>query len=208
MDIQTAAVHTCRNTASILKSTTRISSPAVRYCKSAPNLRLKPLKRNSRHFSMASSVRIAVVGDVHDDWDLEEDRKALQYLKSEVEFLVSLPLFLGELASGDFGNENVDLVKSIADLEITKAVILGNHDAWNTSQFSGKEKDGVQLQLECCLKTHFNTNTKAFFLPVPPARHMNPVHRHMTPSELGSLGLRHGAMCGTQMASWVSRGVW
>nr|GMC61349.1 Calcineurin-like phosphoesterase domain, apaH type [Ipomoea batatas] len=76
---------------------------------------------------MASSVRIAVVGDVHDDWDLEEDRKALQYLKPD------LVLF-----TGDFGNENVDLVKSIADLEIAKAVILGNHDAWNTSQFSGK----------------------------------------------------------------------
>lgn len=42
------------------------------------------------------------------------------------------------LASGDFGNENVDLVRSIADLEITKAVILGNHDAWNTQKFSGK----------------------------------------------------------------------
>nr|GME15005.1 Calcineurin-like metallo-phosphoesterase superfamily protein isoform 1 [Ipomoea batatas] len=152
MDIQTAVVHTCSNTASILKSTTRIRSPAVRYCKSAPNLRLKPLKRNSRHFSMASSIRIAVVGDVHDDWDLEEDRKALQYLKPDLVlftgrlsyllcFLYSLNSTDNGNVSCDFGNENVDLVKSIADLEIAKAIILGNHDAWNTSQFSGNLGD-------------------------------------------------------------------
>ncbi|TXG60789.1 hypothetical protein EZV62_012152 [Acer yangbiense] len=49
---------------------------------------------------------------------------------------------------GDFGNENVELVRSVADLEFPKAVILGNHDSWKTQQFSGKRKDGVQLQLE------------------------------------------------------------
>lgn len=41
-------------------------------------------------------------------------------------------------SSGDFGNENVELVQSIADLDFPKAVILGNHDAWRTQQFSGK----------------------------------------------------------------------
>ncbi|KAM3220968.1 putative protein isoform X1 [Capsicum annuum] len=96
-----------------------------------------PCKLAGDHFLMAYSVRIAVVGDVHDDWNLEEDRKALQFLKPD------LVLF-----TGDFGNENVDLVRSIADLEMTKAVILGNHDAWNTQKFSGREKDAVQLQLE------------------------------------------------------------
>ncbi|KAK6944386.1 Calcineurin-like phosphoesterase domain, ApaH type [Dillenia turbinata] len=34
-------------------------------------------------FSMASSVRIAVVGDVHGDWHLEEDTKALELLQAE-----------------------------------------------------------------------------------------------------------------------------
>ncbi|KAK4369842.1 hypothetical protein RND71_009317 [Anisodus tanguticus] len=145
---------------------------------------------------MTSSIRIAVVGDVHDDWNLEEDMKALQLLKplhhKEVLRVSSycpysglgsiihildrhnirhseagvvkgkgkrwrergrerekgedcLPAFIG---AGDFGNENVDVVRSIADLEITKAVILGNHDAWNTQKFSRREKDAVQLQLE------------------------------------------------------------
>jgi len=46
-------------------------------------------------------------------------------------------LFPG-FCSGDFGNENVELVQSIASLEFAKAVILGNHDSWFTQQFSGK----------------------------------------------------------------------
>ncbi|CAI9783076.1 unnamed protein product [Fraxinus pennsylvanica] len=63
-------------------------------------------KLNRSHLSMASSVRIAVVGDVHDDWSLEEDSKALQLLKP-------------------------DLVL-----------------------FTGREKDAVQLQLECLGDEH------------------------------------------------------
>ncbi|GMI81450.1 hypothetical protein like AT5G58200 [Hibiscus trionum] len=94
---------------------------------------------------MASSslVRIAVVGDVHDDWDLEEDTKALQFLKPD------LVLF-----TGDFGNENVELVQTVAALNFPKAVVLGNHDSWSTQQFSSKKKDRVQLQLECLGQEH------------------------------------------------------
>ncbi|TVU12318.1 hypothetical protein EJB05_45956 [Eragrostis curvula] len=81
-------------------------------------------------------VRIAVVGDVHNDWALEEDSKALQFLQPD------LVLF-----TGDYGNENVELVQSISDLQFPKAAILGNHDCWNTYQFSEKKVDGVRLQL-------------------------------------------------------------
>lgn len=49
-------------------------------------------------------------------------------------FFFSFPL----LEIGDFGNENVDLVQSVADLQFPKAVILGNHDSWCTQQFSQK----------------------------------------------------------------------
>ncbi|KAL8145318.1 uncharacterized protein LOC141706921 isoform X2 [Apium graveolens] len=104
-----------------------------------PNKRRRVKKggKNNR-FSMATSVRIAVVGDVHDYWNLEEDTKALELLKPD------LVLF-----TGDFGNEeNAKLVKSIADLTIAKAAIMGNHDAWNTSKFSSRKKDDVQLQLD------------------------------------------------------------
>ncbi|KAL9223912.1 hypothetical protein vseg_000004 [Gypsophila vaccaria] len=89
------------------------------------------------------SFRIAVVGDVHNDWDLKDDAKALQFLQPH------LTLF-----TGDFGNENVELVTSIAHLNIPKAAILGNHDACFTHRFSPKVKDGVQLQLECLGEEH------------------------------------------------------
>ncbi|KAK4391436.1 hypothetical protein Sango_1921400 [Sesamum angolense] len=95
---------------------------------------------------MANSARIAIVGDVHDDWSLEEDTKALQLLKPD------LVMFTGRCSVPhllcDFGNENVDLVESISKLDFSKAIILGNHDAWNTQKFSAREKDAVQLQLE------------------------------------------------------------
>jgi hypothetical protein len=40
--------------------------------------------------------------------------------------------------AGDYGNENVQLVRSISDLQFPKAAILGNHDCWRTHQFSEK----------------------------------------------------------------------
>ncbi|RDX64146.1 hypothetical protein CR513_57331, partial [Mucuna pruriens] len=88
-------------------------------------------KRNLSRSSMAaSSIRIAVVGDVHDCWNLEQDSKALEFLQG---FLLSNP----SNTKGDFGDENVEVVQSVANLEFAKAVILGNHDAWFTKQFSG-----------------------------------------------------------------------
>ncbi|CAH8280080.1 unnamed protein product [Arabidopsis lyrata] len=89
---------------------------------------------------MASSslVRIAVVGDIHGFWDIDEDRKALRVLQPH------LVLF-----TGDFGEENVPLVQSVAALTFPKAVILGNHDAWFTRDFPRKQKqNGVQMQLD------------------------------------------------------------
>lgn len=36
------------------------------------------------------------------------------------------------LFTGDFGNENVDLVRDVSKLDFPKAAILGNHDCWET----------------------------------------------------------------------------
>uniref|UniRef100_A0ACD6AA77 Uncharacterized protein n=1 Tax=Avena sativa TaxID=4498 RepID=A0ACD6AA77_AVESA len=91
----------------------------------------------------AGRVCVAVVGDVHDDWILDEDTKALHFLKPD------LVLF-----TGDYGNENVQLVKSISDLQFPKAAILGNHDCWRTHQFSEKKVDRVRLQLESLGEQH------------------------------------------------------
>ncbi|XP_058754019.1 uncharacterized protein LOC131627194 isoform X1 [Vicia villosa] len=102
------------------------------------------LKRNLYRSSMAaSSVRIVIVGDVHDYWNFEQDSKALQFLQPD------LVLF-----TGDFGEENLEVVRSVANVEFAKAVILGNHDSWFTKKFSESEKDKVQLQLECLGKEH------------------------------------------------------
>ncbi|XP_015892809.3 uncharacterized protein LOC107426991 [Ziziphus jujuba] len=118
-----------------------LNMPSLCYL-SGDSLLSRPKPSYSRP-PMATSARIAIVGDVHNYWNLEEDTKALQLLQPD------LVLF-----TGDFGEENVELVQSVANLQFAKAVILGNHDSWYTQQFSGKRKDGVQLQLECLGKAH------------------------------------------------------
>lgn len=90
----------------------------------------------STQVAMALSVRIVVVGDVHDDWDHLQDAKALNSLKPD------LVLF-----TGDFGNENLELVKGIGNLDLPKAAILGNHDSWNTGKFRKTGVDPVEDQL-------------------------------------------------------------
>lgn len=44
---------------------------------------------------------------------------------------------LNRLGAGDFGEEAENLVKEIADVDVPKAVILGNHDAWYTLAIQG-----------------------------------------------------------------------
>ncbi len=72
------------------------------------------------------SIKIAVVGDVHDSWDAD-DAVALKHLD------VDLVLFVG-----DFGNESVEVVRAIADIDLPKAAIFGNHDAWYSASDWGK----------------------------------------------------------------------
>lgn len=76
----------------------------------------------------SKTVKIAVVGDVHDQWE-EEDGIALKHLG------VELVLFVG-----DFGNESVEVVRAIAQLDIPKAAVMGNHDAWYTATDWGRRK--------------------------------------------------------------------
>ena len=92
----------------------------------------------------SQAVKIAIVGDVHDEWE-DADAIALQHLG------VDLVLFVG-----DFGNEAVELVGRIAALDLPKAAIFGNHDAWYTASDWGRSKrpydpvieDRVQQQVD------------------------------------------------------------
>jgi uncharacterized protein (TIGR04168 family) len=93
---------------------------------------------------MREKVKIVVVGDIHDLWEVE-DELALHHLG------VDLVLFVG-----DFGNESVEILRKIASLNIPKAAVMGNHDAWYTATEWGRKKcpydrnkeDRVQQQLD------------------------------------------------------------
>jgi uncharacterized protein (TIGR04168 family) len=74
------------------------------------------------------TLTIAVVGDVHDRWE-DADEIALKHLG------VDLVLFVG-----DFGNESVPIVQKISQVDLPKAAILGNHDAWYTATEWGRKK--------------------------------------------------------------------
>ena len=95
-------------------------------------------------------IKIAVVGDVHDQWEAA-DGEALRCLG------VDLVLFVG-----DFGNESLGVVRAIASVDIPKAVILGNHDAWYSASewgrrqcpYNRKKEDRVQDQLDLLGETH------------------------------------------------------
>ncbi len=70
-------------------------------------------------------VKIAVVGDIHDLWELE-DNAALKHLS------VDLALFVG-----DYGNEAVEVVRRIAAVDVPKAAVMGNHDAYYSASKKG-----------------------------------------------------------------------
>jgi len=98
----------------------------------------------------ARPITVAVVGDIHDQWS-EADGHALKALA------VDLVLFVG-----DIGNEAVGLVRQIAALDLPKAVILGNHDAWYSATDWGRKQcpynrateDRVLQQLATLGATH------------------------------------------------------
>ena len=104
----------------------------------------------SNQSSQRTALRIAVVGDVHDQWD-EQDAVALHHLQVDLVLLV-----------GDFGNESIEIVSQIAALAIPKAVILGNHDAWYTATPWGQRQcpydrtteNRVRRQLDLLGPTH------------------------------------------------------
>lgn len=95
-------------------------------------------------------IKIAVIGDVHDQWEAA-DAEALQRLG------VDLALFVG-----DFGNESVEIVRAIASLDLPKAAVMGNHDAWYSATPWGRQKcpydrkreDWVQDQLDLLGEAH------------------------------------------------------
>jgi uncharacterized protein (TIGR04168 family) len=110
------------------------------------------------HVALKQSVKIAVVGDVHDQWE-PEDGIALKQLG------VDLVLFVG-----DFGNEAIEVVEAIAALDLPKAVVFGNHDAWYTMTKWGQKhcpydpvkENRVQQQMNCVGVAHVGYGKRDF----------------------------------------------
>jgi uncharacterized protein (TIGR04168 family) len=105
-----------------------------------------------------SKCQIAIVGDIHHQWD-DADHRTLHA------WGVDLVLFVG-----DYGNEAVDIVRQISQLNLPKAAIMGNHDAWYSVTAKGKQRcpydrtqeDWVQQQLDLLGKCHVGYGCQDF----------------------------------------------
>jgi uncharacterized protein (TIGR04168 family) len=103
-------------------------------------------------------IKIAAIGDIHDQWDAE-DQIALEQLG------IDLALFVG-----DFGNESTIVARAIASLPLPFAAILGNHDAWYTASAWGRKQcpydraveDRVQQQLDLLAEAHVGYGRREF----------------------------------------------
>jgi uncharacterized protein (TIGR04168 family) len=69
---------------------------------------------------MTKTPSLLVVGDVHRMWRQQDSR----FVEAGAH---DMTLFVGDL-----GDEDVEMVETIAALRTPKAVILGNHDAWRS----------------------------------------------------------------------------
>ena len=74
-----------------------------------------------------TTLRLAIAGDLHGDWG-DRDAELIERLQPDA------LLFVGDLSDGD-----LRMVKSITQLTLPVAVLLGNHDR-------GRDKSGVLLQ--------------------------------------------------------------
>lgn len=105
-----------------------------------------------------STVKIAVIGDIHDLWE-PEDNLALQHLA------VDLAIFVG-----DYGNEAVDVVRRVAAVEVPKVAVMGNHDAHYSASNKGikncpydrTQEDWVQLQMDLLGEDHIGFGRREF----------------------------------------------
>ncbi|MEO1792030.1 MAG: TIGR04168 family protein [Cyanobacteria bacterium J06629_19] len=105
-----------------------------------------------------ATVKLAVIGDVHDLWE-REDNAALKSLN------VDIALFVG-----DYGNEAVEVVRHIAAVDMPKAAVMGNHDAYYSASNKGikncpydrTKEDWVQLQMDLLGEAHIGFGKREF----------------------------------------------
>ena len=116
------------------------------------------MQRSVQRPDTSTTVTLAVIGDIHDHWELI-DNAALEHLG------VDIALFLG-----DYGNESVEIVRRIAAVNVPKAAVMGNHDAYYSASNKGIQKcpydrekeDWVQLQMDLLGADHVGFSKKEF----------------------------------------------
>ncbi len=69
---------------------------------------------------VAAAANLTIVGDVHRFWRAF-DTDYLERLQPDLTMFV-----------GDLGDEDVEMARTVAALEVPKVVMLGNHDAWES----------------------------------------------------------------------------
>ena len=94
-------------------------------------------------------VSIAVIGDVHNNWD-QRDEAALARLNVDIAIFV-----------GDFANEDTSLVEKIAETPKPDKIlfILGNHDAWYSLTERGRQR-AIRQALKTSNPQRFLESTK------------------------------------------------
>lgn len=108
-----------------------------------------------------SSIRLALIGDIHGLWQEGIDDVALSWLGADLAVFV-----------GDYGEEDVELVGALARCSHPKLVMLGNHDAWFNLTARGRQRarmrtllgntpNGVQQQLQTLGTDHIGFSSHA-----------------------------------------------
>lgn len=117
-----------------------MSSPAPADARGTPRPRLPELPEGH--------TRVVCVGDMHDDWGAT-DEAAVGALRPDVVLFV-----------GDYGNENVEVVRRIAEfaggVDFFVGAVLGNHDGFFSMSHTGRnycpydanKEDRVREQME------------------------------------------------------------
>lgn len=99
---------------------------------------------------MVKTPSLLVIGDVHRDWR----RPDTAFVRNGTQ---DLALFVGDL-----GDEDVAMTQMIADIDVPKAVILGNHDAWRS--FSEKRiTDNLRGSLAALGDDHLAYGVREWF---------------------------------------------
>lgn len=99
---------------------------------------------------MSKTPSLLVIGDVHNHWH-PEDSAFVANGDQE------LALFVG-----DFGDEDAEIVRTIAGIDVPKSVILGNHDAWRS--FSEKRvTKNLQASLDALGDDHLAYDVREWY---------------------------------------------